>query len=61
MNVLITINISDTWHITATKKLQDYSPALSAEMKGPVQIFLYKNQFYKQKQTKSLITCGINS
>ena len=50
MIVLITINLYETlWHITATKKMQDYSPSLSAEMKGPVQIFLYKNQFYKHK------------
>ena len=49
-NVIITINLKDTlWHITATKKLQDYSSSLSAEMKDPVQVFLYKNQFYKHK------------
>ena len=64
MIVLITINLYETlWHITATKKMQDYSPSLSAEMKGPVQIFLYKNQFYKHKNNikKNLITCGMNS
>ena len=43
--------------------MQDYSPSLSAEKKkGPVQIFLYKNQFYKHKNQKAmpLFTCGIN-
>ena len=52
MNVLIIINLKETlWHITATKKLQDYSFSLPAEMKGPVRkyLFLYKNQFYKHK------------
>ena len=39
---------------TATKKLQDYSPLLSAKMKKPVQIiFLLENQFDKRKYEMS--------
>ena len=51
MNVPITINLYNTlWHITATKKLQNYSFSLSAVKKGPAQITsLPKNQFYKHK------------
>ena len=55
MNVLITINLQDTiWHITAAKKLQDYSSSLSAEMKSPVQIFQYKKQLYNIKTKENL-------
>ena len=43
--------------------MQDYSPSLSAEMKDPVQIFLYKSQFYKHKNKINKVSncCGINS
>ena len=56
MKILITINLQKTlWHITATKKLQDYSSLLSAEMKGLLQIvFLYKNQFYKHEHKNKI-------
>ena len=40
----------------ATKKLQDYSPSLSAEMKSPAQIFLFRNEFYKHKKTKNKLS-----
>ena len=50
MSVLITMNLQEIlWHITAAKKMQDYSSSPSAEMKSQVQIFLYKIQFHKYK------------